>query len=84
MSLGVCYCGAYGGGKHTLASRCKAVPPAVVTDLQRLDSRLRDAAYRLAQANGALHRAEVEHREAVEAVDAELARLATPSGSGDA
>jgi hypothetical protein len=77
MSLGVCYCGAYGGGRHTLSARCKAVPPAIVTDLQRLDSRLSDAAYRLKQANEQLHRCEVAHREASEAVDAELARLAS-------
>jgi hypothetical protein len=72
---GVCYCGAYGGGKHTLSARCKPTPPALVTDMQRLDSRLSQAAYRLKMANEELHRAEVEHRLAGEAVDAELARL---------
>ena len=56
--LGVCYCGAYGGGKHTFSARCKPTPPAVVTDLQRLDSRLSDAAYRLKKANEELHRAD--------------------------
>lgn len=75
MSLGICYCGAYGGGKHTLSSRCKPVRPAVVTDLQRLDARLSDTAYRLKKANEELHNAEVAHRLAGEAVDAELARL---------
>ncbi len=75
VSLGVCYCGAYGGGKHTLSQRCKPTPPAVVTDLQRLDSRLSEAAYRMKKANEELHLAEVAHREASEAVDAELARL---------
>jgi len=82
MSLGICYCGAYGGGKHTVSARCKAaVPPAVVTDLQRLDARLSDAAYRLKKANEELHRAEVAHREASEAVDAELARLQPDRGA---
>jgi hypothetical protein len=83
MSLGVCYCGAYGGGKHTLSALCKLTPPAVVTDLQRLDARLSEAAYRLTKANEELHRAEVAHREAREAVDAELARLAGDT-KGDA
>lgn len=59
------------------------IPPAVVTDLQRLDARLSDAAYRLKEANEELHRAEVAHREAREAVDAELRRLARlPSDAG--
>jgi hypothetical protein len=62
------------------ALRRKPVPPAVVTDLQRLDARLSDAAYRLKQANEELHRAEVAHREAGEAVDAELARLQSDRG----
>lgn len=75
MSLGICHCGAYGGGVHTLSARCKATPPALVTDLQRLDNRLSAAAYRLKRANEELHEAEVAHRLASEAVDAELARL---------
>lgn len=82
MSLGICDCGAYGGGRHTLSARCKAVPPAVVTDLQRLDSRLSEAAYRLNRANDELHKAEVAHRLAREAVDAELRRLAPTSDRG--
>lgn len=81
MSPGVCYCGAYGGGKHTLSARCKPTPPVVVTTLQRLDARLFEASCRLTRANAELHRAEVAHREAGEAVDAELARLA---GGGEA
>ena len=52
------------------------VPPAAVTDLQRLDARLSQAAHRLADANAKLHRSEVAHREASAAVDAELRRLA--------
>lgn len=84
MSLGVCYCGAYGGGKHTLSAKCKPVPPAVVTDLQRLDAILSDKAYRLKRANEELHHAEVAHRLAREAVEAELARLAAFSGEADA
>lgn len=84
MSLGVCYCGAYGGGVHTLSARCKATPPALVTDLQRLDSRLSAAARRLTRANEELHLAEVEHREASEAVEAELARLSPQSDAKEA
>ena len=48
---------------------------ALVTDLQRLDSRLTAASHRLREANDELHRAEVEHRQASEAVEAELSRL---------
>lgn len=59
----------------------KPVPPAVVTDLQRLDARLSVASYRLKEANEELHRAEVAHREASEAVDAELARLQASEGA---
>ena len=50
--------------------------PARMTDLERLDYRLGCAAHSLREANENLHRAEVEHREAREAVDAELRRLA--------
>lgn len=57
-----------------------AKPPAVVTDLQRLDSRLSAAAYRLKNANKELHLAEIEHRLAGEAVCAELARLQSDRG----
>lgn len=76
MNPRICYCGAWGGGVHTLSVRCKPVPPAVVTDLQRLDARLSAAAHHLKYANEELHRAEVAHRQASEAVEAELARLA--------
>ena len=37
----------------------RPVPPAVVTDLQRLDFRLSEAAYRMKRANQELHLAEV-------------------------
>ena len=74
--MSICYCGAYKGGKHTLSARCEEPkPPALITDLRRLDIRLSEAAYQLKKANEELHRAEVAHREASEAVDAELARL---------
>lgn len=70
--------------------RPAAIPPALVTDLQRLDSRLSAAARRLKSANEELHLAEVDHRLASEAVEAELARLAgedaehlCPAGGGD-
>lgn len=58
------------------------VPPALVTDLQRLDSRLTDASWRLKKANDELYLAERAHREAAEAVDVELARLEN-SGAGE-
>lgn len=59
--------------------REKPAPPALCTNLQRLDSRLSAASRRLTEANEELHRAEVEHRQASEAVEAELARLAPQS-----
>lgn len=78
------HCGSPFSGSHFGDCRVSENRPLVprgplVTDLQRLDSRLTAASRRLKEANDDLHRAEVEHRHANEAVDAELARLAPQS-----
>jgi hypothetical protein len=67
--------------KKSDALKRKPVSPALVTDLQRLDYILFAASCRLSQANQELHRAEVAHREACEAIDAELARLQSDRGA---
>lgn len=62
--------------KYQFSGRLSPLPPAVVTNLQRLNARMFEASCRLTRANQELHRAEVAYQGASEAIDAELARLA--------